>query len=231
MHLIRHSNSLVRVRACEALADAVRHGRVPRSTVVELVPEVIGFLQSDWHLLRWRAASLLGAIRATPERCIPALTSCLEDKSSGVQGAAAAALGGFGDVAVTALPRLLDLANAKDVPLRSTVISALGCFSDSRVMPVLIAALHDPQVSTAAIYSLGRGHWPPDTLVPVLCDCVRDGDYIVRWAATGILARLGERASTAIPVLRLAASDAPSPLRNLILKALEGIEKGDKKNA
>jgi len=229
--LVRDSNGLVQVRACEALADAVRNGRMQRSRLVQFVPDVIALLQHDWHMMRWRAASLLGAIRAAPEACIPALTACLEDRIPGVQGEAAVALGCYGDAAATALPRLLELAHATNQPLRSSVISSLGNFSDPRILPVLIEALQDQAVSTSAIYSLRLRKWPSDVLVPVLSECVRDGDSILRWAATESLGRLQGQAVAAIPVLRQALATAYPALRELMIKALERIEGLDKDHA
>jgi HEAT repeat protein len=231
IHLLRTSSELVRVRACEALKNALLHRRVQRSVVIELIPDLIALLKHHWHLLRWRSASLIGTIRAAPEQCIPALIRSLEDRFPEVQGAAALALGHFGDAAVAALPRLLELSRAEDRALRSSVLSALGGFSDPLVLPVLIDALHDPKpnISTSAIYSIGRRKWPANILVPELCNCVRDGGSVMRWAATEILARFGEQASAAVPVLRTTMASAHPALRELILKALERIEKSDPK--
>lgn len=224
VELVRHSTGLVRVRACEQLADAAKFGRMDPGDIVGLVPELVTLLEDELHLMRWRAASLLGAIHTAPELCVPALMRCLDDSSDGVQGEAALALASYGDAAAVALPRLLELERTAYSPLRDVVIKSLGYFSDARILPVLLNALHGgPSVSTCAIYSLGRQKWPAEVLVPALCDCIEQ-DVLV-WQCAEILGRYGEEARPAVPALRAAMKNATPALRELIVGALEQIEK------
>jgi HEAT repeat protein len=224
IQILRHSKPLVRMRMCEALKSPLRFKRLDPQPFIEMIPEFLVLLHDNWHMLRWRAASLLGDLHAAPDQCIPALMRCLEDSFPEVQGAAALALGEYGDLASIAIPQLIELSNAKDVPLRCFVLSALGQFSDARVLPILIEALKDRAVATSAIYSLGRRKWPAEVVVPVLCDCIKHGDSILTWAATNIIGDYGNAARAAIPALRAAMANAFPDLREQMVNALAKIE-------
>ena len=79
-----------------------------------VVPVVIGVLKDPDDQIAWRAALLLGEMRAQPALAVPALIGALENTSTLVAATAAQALVKFKESAETIIPALEKAAQRKD---------------------------------------------------------------------------------------------------------------------
>jgi HEAT repeat protein len=161
-------------RAVEALVDALRHGRAPRSRVATQLE------------------------RLTP-RIGPRLVQLLDEPDPGVRFWAATLLSGCPDVGRY---ELLARTGDPDPNVRAAAVEALGERGESAALQVVRERLEDPAwfVRVHASRALGRLGSPADA--PALAAGLRDSRWWVRAAAKDALRDLGPGvAATLLPYL------------------------------
>jgi len=101
-----------RVRQCAA--ESLNRVAPDLISKAGVVPIVIGVLKDPNDQIAWRAAFLLGELRAEPGLAVPALIESLESTRTLVAATAAQALAKFKDQAETIIPALEKAAQRKD---------------------------------------------------------------------------------------------------------------------
>jgi HEAT repeat protein len=145
---------------------------------------LITVLQDQDAAVRLKAAFALGQLRSV--KAITPLTALLSDTNLDVQYTAAEVLVSFGEVAIGALVEVLQHSHSDP---RAATANILGHIASAAAIPVLTAALHDPewQVRFAVVNALGAIR---DQQVSVLLEqASHDAHPHVRSLATKLLKR------------------------------------------
>lgn len=206
----------------------------------------------DWEV-RWFAARILGDFdQAEVVSALLDLFETAEDDE--LRQGAADALTHIGPSSVTALSQLLQdparkevaaraiaqirhsstvsplliLAQDEAASLRAIALEALGGYQDTRIGPIVQAALSDPasKVRIEAVRALGnRRGWlgqadPVDLLEP----CLQDLNLEVCQAAIASLGRLSTDRSAELLLRLVQTSTTPAPLQQTAIQALGWME-------
>jgi RNA polymerase sigma factor (sigma-70 family) len=112
MNALTNGSFWVRDNAAAYLANAIDSGKITPDDASAAFPVAIDNLQYDStnamfrDHTRWRAASLLYALKMEPDISVPALIKGMDDTNFTVAAECASALRGFGDQAKSAIPIL-----------------------------------------------------------------------------------------------------------------------------
>lgn len=195
---------------CAALDDLLRKGAAGQQTALAM-------LDSDDPWVRRAGARVL--LQLPLKEAAPKLARLVDDPDAAVRADALDALGMTGDAAQGPVVVAL-LGHEKDPAARVAALRALGRLRAEVGLPVLLAALEDPDrhAALAAVDALGA-IGAADAVVPVstlLADPRVPAD--VQAAAARALARLGDARS--IPNLMLATGNADVEVRRQAIVAL-----------
>jgi HEAT repeat protein len=166
-------------------------------------------LRSETPQIRAAIAAALGRFRPTPA-VIPVLGEAVGDSDAAVRAASLRALHDIGEAMPFVPPGTVAGALDDESPLvRYWAAGALGHAGlgiDPFVPALLRHAEHDPdpEVRSVCATELWDVIKPPavtPSVVPVLIRALDSPDRCVRWAACGLLARLGPAAAPAIPTI------------------------------
>lgn len=122
----------VRDNAAIGLANAISSGKISSEQAIAALPIAVRNLTyTDANPVyqentRWRAASLLGALKLNPDLSIPALMGGLQETNPTIAAACADALKGFGPQAKPAIPLLTKAASSTDAQLNTAAKMALN---------------------------------------------------------------------------------------------------------
>jgi putative membrane-bound dehydrogenase-like protein len=180
------------------LAEALRQiGRRPRVEAPRLLVDKLGSADAG---VRAAAAEAAGA-RQTPGAA-EAVRKLLDDRDLGVRRAAASAAGKLGDRAAS--EALLRLARDADAGVRRSSLESLGLLRESRVVPLAVGALTDPETRVAALRCLAE-HGGPEQADAVIALARQDHSAEVLPVVLRMLA--GWAKKSARPELDEAAAD------------------------
>lgn len=146
--------------------------------------------------LRLRVAAVHALGRLGDVRAVNPLIEALDDLDMDMRRAASLALGRLGEPAVDPLIRVLERTGRSTV--REAAASALGTLGAERAVEPLVEVLGDAEVRTQeaaarALVNLGSAAVNP------LVGALKHGDSGVRWNATQVLGKIGDR--RAVPYL------------------------------
>ncbi len=161
------------------------------------VPEVAALLADTDPLVRSEAAVALAAVGAEAAPAVPALEKLLgDDVPADVRYATAYALGRSGSAAKPAVPRLLELSKSADA-----IMATVATWATLKIEP------QDAALVEAAI--------------PLLRKALGSENEMARLEAAVALGDIGQRASSAIPILELVSEeDASRQVRAAAAEAL-----------
>jgi HEAT repeat protein len=214
------SSALVRTRAAEAL----------KYWLPSAAPALMRALRDPHAPVRQEAVEALGSLRL-PATIKTIAERLFDDEDEETRSQAASALGHMRHERATAhlVKAFGNTAEARSV--RWSILWALGDSDDQQAVPVLCAALADPDAEfrERAAGSLGRLYWEEgtDTMLPLqaLCAALRDAEADVRRSACQALGRL--RDARAAPFLAEALRDRDANVRAEALEALGEFEGED----
>ena len=157
---------------------------------------------------------------------IPAFTNMVSDRDLTVKGRATLILGNIGK---DAIPALIPMLSSPDATNRSLAAFAIGHFGADAIplIPKLESLLQDespyPRVNAAEALSKLNGN--PHTFVPVLVQCLTDGDDDTKSYASSVLSRLTNGVPLAVAgLLELMATSTNKNERLLICSALSSLD-------
>jgi HEAT repeat protein len=150
----------------------------------------------------------------------------LSDPDDTVKSKAAIILGRVGTPALPALLSMLSHSNATNRCLAAFAIGEIGADA-AHLIPKLEPLLTDkssyPRLSSAE--ALRKLNAEPHTFVPVLLNCLRDGDSDTIAFASDILAHTTNAASLAVPaLLQMAVTNRNQVDREAIYSALNSLD-------
>jgi RNA polymerase sigma factor (sigma-70 family) len=131
LHALTNGSFWVRDNTAAALANALYSGRIRSEDASAALPVALKnltYIDTNTLFLvntRFRAAELLGALKANPEVSVPALMGGLEDTNVTVRMTCANALGHFGGEAAQAVPALQRAADS-DAQVRAAATQTLA---------------------------------------------------------------------------------------------------------
>jgi HEAT repeat protein len=132
LNALTNGSFWVRDNTAAYLANAIYSGKISSTEASAAFQIAIENLQFDsTNTLfrgntRWRAASLLGALKLEPDISVPALIKGMEDTNISVAGECALALGQFGNQAKSAIPVLTKASSSTNSFLSRTASFSLG---------------------------------------------------------------------------------------------------------
>lgn len=194
-----------------------------------VTPVCAGVMKEDDVELRRVAVLGLGTAVGKYDDARPPLHAALGDADATVRLNAARALvvsENTDEIAAT----LLALASDSDKLVRSAAISSfasLGFERAAETLPVLIAALNDPESevraqAAGALGNLGSGdNVDSSEAAPRLVELTKDANPMVRSAAAWALGHVGATAEVAVPALASLVEDENPEVRNNALTSLE----------
>jgi HEAT repeat protein len=177
-------------------------------------------LKEDHVLAREESLEVLAQAGAAAKPALPAVRALLKDQPLTVRFRAAVAVWKIGGDPAPAVPVLTDALAGPDRGLRLRAVQELGALGPAAesAAPALVQRLADKddavrrdaasalqQIGTAAVAALAKGAAP---------------DSAVRRESIDLLARLGSRASDAVPALMAALKDDDPKLRTAAAAAL-----------
>ncbi|HEY9896731.1 MAG TPA: HEAT repeat domain-containing protein [Candidatus Sericytochromatia bacterium] len=238
---LRQSNTAARVQSAIVLGELGALASIA-------APELTIALQDSSLYVRFYAATALGKIGKPANAAILALTRLLKDPYEGMRVAAASALWDVGAKPEVVLPTLIAGVKARyaDSPTKpgdaeTTRLSAVSTLGKMGVVakaaiPALTVALKDKdgQIQLAAARSLAkiRGAQDGDVsllLVNLKYSSADEEQEDSREQTISKLARLGEKAKPAVPMLlTILKQDPNSRIRRLVPFALVAISPNDK---
>lgn len=155
------------------------------------------------------------------------LLPLLDATGAGDDDAAEAAVAQLYAVAGAALPLLADLSTTGDNDQRWWAVRALAGLAEEdpsqreQAIPLLLAALRDPDDSIRCVAALGLGQAHAHSAIPALALLLADSSGWVRGAAANALALIGE---PAVPALGEALQDPREGVRVRAAYALHRIK-------
>ncbi|MBC8873017.1 MAG: HEAT repeat domain-containing protein [Planctomycetes bacterium] len=189
--------------AMDAIEDAAKEGRRPRSMTGELLEKKARFRSR----CRWSAVavlcivlSLLVAQRIRIHNQVMSEVAKLNDPDVTVRVQAAQALRDFGPAAKAAVPALVEAAKDEKVGWARSALESIGP-SGKWALPQLIEGLtdEDPQGRAVAAFAIGCIGPKAREAVPNLIESLQDP--LTRAEAARALAKIGPSAKAAVPAL------------------------------
>jgi HEAT repeat protein len=190
---LKDKNALVRSGALLALAQTKDKKNV-WPLICKEVPAILPLLDDKDSDVRWRAANILGQIKAL--EAVPVLAAKLNDEDSSVRFQCSDALGRIGPDAVVAVDKLIDqLKKDCDPDVRGVTAQTLGKIGPKAkaAVPGLIEALQDKNASVrrSAAHALGEIGSDAKAAVPKLKESLKTDDEELQRQITEALKKIG----------------------------------------
>lgn len=209
-------------RDLQGIINATRDMRYLGTDAEPLIPLLCNYLHSPDSTLAAAAASSLGSLKLSSDKSVPALAAALKSSSSDVRLHSSWALQSFGDRAATATPELLDNLTHSDLATSFAAAQTLARnqLSPSTVIPKVTPLLDSPNMQTRVVAAFSLAGYGSKQAIPVLITVINSTNTLpgdIKDQAVFALARFGTNAISAIPTLRSALTNNPTPFQKAII--------------
>jgi HEAT repeat protein len=158
------------------------------------------------------------------EGVVGLLKAVKDHKDVTVRRMAVQALSAFGTKHTAAIPYLVEALHDKDGPVRSQAAHTLVNMGQAG-HPGLIKGLkiQDSTVRQVLLQGMINQNVRSKDAVPVLIECLKDGQGQIRWMSAQVLGNIGPDAAAAVDALTAALDDVEPMVRGTARKALKQI--------